>query len=150
MVEDGSSFEAALAARSAADYADFLIPHLAGDSHVLDVGCGSGEISIGIAPMVRHVIGVDLEEEGFAAARTYARVHGIANIEFRTGSVYELELPDRMSRSSAASMRSANNSGSWTVPIRIAAERSVVCSRKPDSNGSRLRPRSSATAPPSR
>jgi ubiquinone/menaquinone biosynthesis C-methylase UbiE len=94
MVEDESSFEAAMAARSAADYADFLMPHLASDSNVLDMGCGSGEISIGIASMVGHVIGVDLEEEEFAAARTYAHDHGIANIEFRTGNVYELDLRD--------------------------------------------------------
>ena len=85
MVEEGSSFEAAMAARSAADYADFLMPHLAGDPSSSTWG-GIREISVGIAPMVGHVVGVDLEEEEFAAARAYARDRGIANIEFRTGA----------------------------------------------------------------
>ena len=83
-----------MAARSAADYADFLLPHLHADASVLDVGCGSGEISIGIAPTVAHVLGVDLEAEEFNVARTYAEEHGISNVEFRRGDVYALDLPD--------------------------------------------------------
>ena len=94
MVEDMSSFEAAMAVRSAADYADFLIPHLGPDSKVLDVGCGSGEITMGIASMVGDVIGVDIDDDESAAARTYAQEHGITNVEFRTENVYELALPD--------------------------------------------------------
>ena len=94
MVQDAASFEAAMSARSAANYADFLMPYLVDGANVLDVGCGSGEISVGIASMVGHVIGVDVDEEGFAPARTYARDHGIANIEFRIGNAYDLDQPD--------------------------------------------------------
>ena len=90
----GTSFEAALADRNAADYAEFLMPHLAGDSYVLDVGCGSGTISLGVAQIVGRVIGVDLEEEEFADARSYATEHGIGNVEFRADSVYSLGFPD--------------------------------------------------------
>jgi SAM-dependent methyltransferase len=88
------SFEATLAVRNAADYAEFLMPHLGSDSHVLDVGCGSGSISLGVARRVSHVIGVDPEEKAFADAREYAAEHGIGNVEFRAGSVYSLEFPD--------------------------------------------------------
>jgi len=38
--------EAALAARNAAVYADFLFPHLRADMIVLDLGCGQATISI--------------------------------------------------------------------------------------------------------
>jgi ubiquinone/menaquinone biosynthesis C-methylase UbiE len=87
------AFETYLSARNAADYADFLIPHLAPDFHVIDVGCGPGSLSLGVAQLVGHVIGVDLNEDDFTGARNYARQHGIANVEFRAGSVYALDFP---------------------------------------------------------
>lgn len=87
------TFEAYLTLRNAADYAEFLMPHLAPDSQVMDVGCGGGSISIGLAKLVRNVIGVDLEEANFADARQYAAQHGIENLEFRTGSMYALDFP---------------------------------------------------------
>jgi SAM-dependent methyltransferase len=86
-------FEANLALRNAADYADFLIPHLAQDFRVIDVGCGGGHISVGLAQLVRHVMGVDLDEAKFADARQYAAQHGIENVAFRAGSVYALDFP---------------------------------------------------------
>jgi SAM-dependent methyltransferase len=87
------TFEAYLATRSAADYAEFLLPHLAADSRVLDVGCGGGSISLGVAQVAGHVIGVDLDEADFVDARAYARQQGIDNLEFRAGSVYALDFP---------------------------------------------------------
>jgi ubiquinone/menaquinone biosynthesis C-methylase UbiE len=88
-----AAFEASLEARSAADYADFLLPHLDGDSRVLDVGCGSGTITLGLAESVRHVVGVDASDEEFGDARVYAAEHQIENVAFRVGSVYALDLP---------------------------------------------------------
>ena len=88
------NFEAYLSGRNAADYADFLTPHLAPDFHVIDVGCGEGSIALGLARTTGHVIGVDLNEENFTDARKYATQHGIENVEFRAGSVYALDFPD--------------------------------------------------------
>jgi SAM-dependent methyltransferase len=87
------TFETQLSARSAADYADFLLPHLAPDSHVLDAGCGSGTITIGLAKLAGDVLGVDLDEAEFADARTYAAQHGMSNLAFQAGSVYALDIP---------------------------------------------------------
>jgi ubiquinone/menaquinone biosynthesis C-methylase UbiE len=87
------AFEADLTTRNAADYAAFLIPHLAGDYRVIDVGCGGGSISVSLAKAVGHVTGVDLDERAFADARDYVTQHGIDNVEFRAGSVYALEFP---------------------------------------------------------
>ncbi len=86
------TFETQLSARNAADYADFLLPHLTPDAHVLDVGCGAGTISVGLAKLAGSVLGVDLDEAEFADARTYARQHGISNLEFQAGSVYALDV----------------------------------------------------------
>jgi 16S rRNA G1207 methylase RsmC len=38
------TFETQLAARNTVDYADFLLPQVIPDAHVLDVGCGAGTI----------------------------------------------------------------------------------------------------------
>ncbi len=88
------SVEELLTRRSAADYADFLMPHLGPDSQVLDIGCGAGSISLGIAEVAGSVVGADLDDEGFPDARRYAAEHAIDNIEFRTGDVYALPFPD--------------------------------------------------------
>jgi 2-polyprenyl-3-methyl-5-hydroxy-6-metoxy-1,4-benzoquinol methylase len=87
------TFEALFAARSVADYADFFLPYLTPAAHVLDVGCGAGTITIGLAKLAGHVLGVDLDEAEFAEAGNYANRHGIGNIEFRSGSVCTLEVP---------------------------------------------------------
>jgi ubiquinone/menaquinone biosynthesis C-methylase UbiE len=88
-----STFESLLQTRSAAVYADFLVPHLADGFHLLDVGCGPGSITVGLADHVGHVVGVDPKDE-FDDARRYAAEHGLANVEFRAGDVYELEFLD--------------------------------------------------------
>jgi ubiquinone/menaquinone biosynthesis C-methylase UbiE len=88
-----SGFEKSLQERSARDYADFLLPHLGDGSLVLDVGCGQGTITLGLAGTAGHVVGVDLSEEEFAHARHYAAEHGIGNVEFRVSSVDALDFP---------------------------------------------------------
>src|SRR6266540_5166604 len=80
-------------ARNAADYADFLLPYLNDDFRVLDVGCGEGTITLGLAETVGHVVGVDPSDEDFADVRRYAAEHKIENVEFRVGSAYALDFP---------------------------------------------------------
>lgn len=89
------SFEDLLVSRSADVYADFLLPHLSGDELLLDVGCGPGSITVGLASKAGSVIGIDLDAAEFADAREHLREEGIENVEFVEGSVYELGLPDR-------------------------------------------------------
>lgn len=88
------TFEELLVSRSAGVYADFLEPYLTTGDVLLDVGCGSGSITVGLASKVGRAIGVDVENAEFSDARSYARASGIDNVEFREGSVYELALPD--------------------------------------------------------
>jgi ubiquinone/menaquinone biosynthesis C-methylase UbiE len=88
-----TTFAASLKARNAADYADFLLPHLEHDLAVLDVGCGTGTITLGLAEAAGHVVGVDASDEEFADARRYAAELRIENVEFRVGSVYALDFP---------------------------------------------------------
>ncbi len=87
-----SSFERALSERRAADYADFLLPHLGDGSLVLDIGCGDGTITLGLAETAGHVVGVDRDED-FVEARRWAAEHELENVEFRIGNVHALEFP---------------------------------------------------------
>ena len=75
-------------------YADFLLRELADGFQVLDVGCGAGSITIGLAADVpgAHFAGVDPEDD-FEDARRYAAEHGIENVAFRVGDVYDLDFP---------------------------------------------------------
>jgi SAM-dependent methyltransferase len=75
-------------------YADFLLPFLTPDSHLVDVGCGSGELSLGLAAYVGHVTGIDVDDAETEAARGEASRLGVANAEFRRGDAYALDLPD--------------------------------------------------------
>jgi SAM-dependent methyltransferase len=77
---------------SAAYVADRLVP----GALVLDVGCGPGTITV---DMARHVapaelVGLDPSAEVIEAATRDAAEAGVANVAFRVGDVYALDLPD--------------------------------------------------------
>jgi ubiquinone/menaquinone biosynthesis C-methylase UbiE len=74
-------------------YADFLAPHLSSRTHLLDVGCGSGELSLDLAASVEQVTGVDVEEQEIEAARRAATQAGVTNADFEVGDAYSLDLP---------------------------------------------------------
>jgi SAM-dependent methyltransferase len=88
------SFEDLLRNRSAIEYAEFVLPSIDGRDRVLDVGCGPGSITVGLAHVAGHVTGIDVDDAEFADARAYAVEHGISNVEFREGSIYDLDQPD--------------------------------------------------------
>jgi SAM-dependent methyltransferase len=87
-------FEDLMRDRSAARYADFVLPAIGRGDQVLDVGCGPGSITVGIAQAAGHVIGIDVDDAEFADARAYAPDHGIDNVEFREGTIYHLGVPE--------------------------------------------------------
>ncbi|NJC23487.1 ubiquinone/menaquinone biosynthesis C-methylase UbiE [Arthrobacter pigmenti] len=89
-----SSVTSAHSERRAADSAGYLLDHLTSGMDLLDVGCGPGSITADFAALLDpgRVIGMDRSAEVVALAeRTYA---GIDNLSFRTGNVYDLDLPD--------------------------------------------------------
>jgi SAM-dependent methyltransferase len=88
------SFEDLMRTRSAAEYADFVLPSIGREDRVVDVGCGPGSITVGLAQVARRVTGVDVDDAGFADARAYAARHEMANVDFVEGSIYELPFPD--------------------------------------------------------
>lgn len=67
-------------------------------SRVLDVGCGSGRLSLALAPVSRSVVGLDRDVPALEEARRHAAAAGLANVEFHEADVeaatYEPWRPD--------------------------------------------------------
>jgi ubiquinone/menaquinone biosynthesis C-methylase UbiE len=84
-----------MAQRTAGTHAEFFLPYLEAGWRVLDAGCGPGTITLGLGARVvpGRVIGIDVEDSQFAAARERAEREG-ANVEFRRASIYELPFDD--------------------------------------------------------
>jgi SAM-dependent methyltransferase len=80
--------------RTAANSAAYLLPQLAPDARILDVGCGPGTITAGLADHVLQgrVTGIDAAQAVIEQARELAGDR--ANLDFATGDVYALDYPD--------------------------------------------------------
>ena len=82
------------AQRTAQDCAAFLLPRLRPEARVLDLGCGPGTITVGLARRAGSVVGVDVSKEMVEQATAFAANAGIDNVRFEVGSVYELPWED--------------------------------------------------------
>lgn len=82
--------------RTAEDAAAFLLPHLEPVMSILDVGCGPGSITVGLARRVPQgrVIGIDVVPDVLTDARELAADAGLENIAFEAGDVYALTYED--------------------------------------------------------
>ncbi len=80
--------------RTAGNSAAYLLPHLEPDMRILDVGCGPGTITAGLADRVPkgRVTGIDTVPGVLEQAREQAGSR--ANVDFATGDVYALGYPD--------------------------------------------------------
>ena len=62
------------------------------DWTVVDLGCGTGQVSAAIAPFVKRVIGVDESAAMLQAAKK--RLNGVDNVELRRGELEALPMDD--------------------------------------------------------
>ena len=74
----------------------FFLSHLRPGISVLDCGCGPGTITRDIAQRIApgRVVGLDFNADQIAVAMADAKAQGIANVEFRQGSVYAAPFED--------------------------------------------------------
>jgi SAM-dependent methyltransferase len=56
-------------------------------SRVLDVGCGSGQLALALAPAAKWVVGLDRDAAAIAEARRRAEAASLANAEFHEADV---------------------------------------------------------------
>jgi SAM-dependent methyltransferase len=88
---------AMMASRTSDRRAGFLMPFLRSGMRVLDVGCGPGTITLGLARAVGPggtVVGVDIATSQVELARRTARSARVENVGFRVGSAYALPFAD--------------------------------------------------------
>jgi SAM-dependent methyltransferase len=53
----------------------------------LDVGCGSGRLTLWLAPRVKHAVGLDRDAHALAEARRRAAAAGLGGVEFHEADV---------------------------------------------------------------
>lgn len=63
-------------------------------SEVLEVGCGTGEFTLRIAPHVNHLYATDLSPDLMGRAREKAQAAGMENIRFEIQDVTAMKLPE--------------------------------------------------------
>jgi SAM-dependent methyltransferase len=82
--------------RTASEAAAFLLPHLKQGMRLLDVGCGPGSITLGIAAAVApgQVLAIDLSSEVLEEARRLATEKGARNVRFERADIRDLAQPD--------------------------------------------------------
>ena len=82
--------------RTPENSAGYLLPHLSARSSVLDVGCGPGTITVGLAARAPDglVVGIDAAADVLAIARQTASDLGQANVSFEVGDAYHLGFDD--------------------------------------------------------
>ncbi|EIW81690.1 UbiE family methyltransferase [Coniophora puteana RWD-64-598 SS2] len=90
--------------RTAENSAAYLLPHLKPDMRILDVGCGPGTITMGLAKYVPQgsVVGVDYAEDVVLRAQENLAAEAakgtdgvnLKNVEFRTADVFALPFED--------------------------------------------------------
>lgn len=80
--------------RTAESSAAYLLPRLRPDARVLDVGCGPGTITVGLADRVPHgaVTGLDADPGIVEEARSAPEAAGRANLSFVVGDVQRLDV----------------------------------------------------------
>lgn len=59
-----------------------LLPHLAPDTRLLELGCGPSTLSLSVAHRVRELVGIDISEEALRQARKNQRRLGTSNATF--------------------------------------------------------------------
>lgn len=83
-------------ARTANRQAAFVLPYLRPGMNLLDVGCGPGTITLGLARAVApgQVTGIDHDEVHLETARELALAQEVANVTFQTGDALSLPFEE--------------------------------------------------------
>lgn len=87
-----------MAVRTADNFASFFTSYLTPGMSLLDVGCGPGTITVGLAAKVApgQVVGIDVGASEVAKAAEHANSLGLKNTRFEVGDATALKFKDGM------------------------------------------------------
>lgn len=110
-----------------------LNPHLS----LLDVGAGSGTISVGFAELIPdgHVTGIDLNPDILPRARAVAEIAGVKNIDFQQGSIFKLPFADQTFDVTFCHQVLIHIANPWEAlreMIRVTKQGGIVAAREGD------------------
>lgn len=85
-----------MAVRTAEHEAGFFLPFLHPGLRLLDVGCGPGTITLGLARAIApgELVGLDIDPGSVAVAEAAAREQGVTNVRFEVGRAEALPFPE--------------------------------------------------------
>ena len=75
--------------------APHVAPYLRPGISLVDLGCGAGSLTCGLASLIApgEVLGFDISEDAIAGARGLAEQAGLANVRFSVADISQLDLP---------------------------------------------------------
>jgi len=84
------------ATRTVSRQGAFVLPYLREGMNLLDIGCGPGTITLGLAQAVYpgHVVGVDHDAAHVKAASALVAERGVTNVTFQEGDAMALQFED--------------------------------------------------------
>jgi SAM-dependent methyltransferase len=80
--------------RTVENSAAYLLPYLAPDHRLLDVGAGPATITADLAGLVREVVAVEVNQEAAEITRAGLATRAVTNAEVVVADVHDLDLPD--------------------------------------------------------
>lgn len=70
--------------------AGHILPYLTGSEHICDAGCGLGDLSIALSPIIPKITAVDIKPQAAAHLREKCKLSGIGNVEILEGDIRQL------------------------------------------------------------
>ncbi|MBI4307076.1 MAG: methyltransferase domain-containing protein [Chloroflexi bacterium] len=85
-----------MASRTADNFAAFFQPYLSSGMDLLDVGCGPGTITVGLAAITSpgSVVGIDIAASEVEKANAHSKELGCSNATFDVGNATALQFED--------------------------------------------------------
>jgi ubiquinone/menaquinone biosynthesis C-methylase UbiE len=103
---------------------DMLVDrHVTEDSRVLDLCCGTGNITLAAAEKAEEVIGIDASEGMLSKARNKAEIKGVANVKFVYGDITQrLDFADGTFNAVTAGFSVPSN-----IPLFQEKNKDIMC-----------------------
>ena len=132
----GEDVSRRLSRRNLEKDAAYILSHLEPGMRVLDVGCGPGSISVGLAAAVSpgEFHGIDMSQSQIDVATSTAQENGLSNAQFQVADVIALPFPDNhfdVVHCSAVLMHVPDTQSALTEILRVLRSGGIFGANEP-------------------